>query len=171
MTKKVLLVYATMSGNTEAMADLIEKGLKEGGASVDRHEAMDIDAELLHDYSHILLGAYTWGDGDLPDDFIDLYEEMEELDLTGKAFAVFGSGDTSYEHFCGAVDLIEEKVKEPGGDIVLPSIKIELNPEGNEEEELISFGKQFVHLHQRRSGIKRPACFICQGADDSFTCH
>ncbi|MBR3380301.1 MAG: flavodoxin, partial [Bacillus sp. (in: Bacteria)] len=30
-----------MSGNTEAMADLIEKGLKEAGASVDRHEAMD----------------------------------------------------------------------------------------------------------------------------------
>ncbi|WWY42181.1 flavodoxin [Bacillus altitudinis] len=152
MTKKVLLVYATMSGNTEAMADLIEKGLKEAGASVDRHEAMDIDAELLHDYSHILLGAYTWGDGDLPDDFIDLYEEMEELDLAGKAFAVFGSGDTSYEHFCGAVDLIEEKVKELGGDIVLPSIKIELNPEGNEEEELISFGRQFVHLHQQEAG-------------------
>ena len=152
MTKKVLLVYATMSGNTEAMADLIEKGLKEAGASVDRHEAMDIDAELLHDYSHILLGAYTWGDGDLPDDFIDLYEEMEELDLPGKAFAVFGSGDTSYEHFCGAVDLIEEKVKELGGDIVLPSIKIELNPEGNEEEELISFGRQFVHLHQQEAG-------------------
>ncbi|WP_422388408.1 flavodoxin [Bacillus altitudinis] len=141
-----------MSGNTEAMADLIEKGLKEAGASVDRHEAMDIDAELLHDYSHILLGAYTWGDGDLPDDFIDLYEEMEELDLAGKAFAVFGSGDTSYEHFCGAVDLIEEKVKELGGDIVLPSIKIELNPEGNEEEELISFGRQFVHLHQQEAG-------------------
>ncbi|MBR3379205.1 MAG: flavodoxin domain-containing protein, partial [Bacillus sp. (in: Bacteria)] len=99
-----------------------------------------------------LLGAYTWGDGDLPDDFIDLYEEMEELDLTGKAFAVFGSGDTSYEHFCGAVDLIEEKVKELGGDIVLPSIKIELNPEGNEEEELISFGRQFVHLHQQEAG-------------------
>ncbi|MEN2451370.1 flavodoxin, partial [Bacillus sp. JR_15] len=29
---KVLLVYASMSGNTEAMADLIEKGLLEGGA-------------------------------------------------------------------------------------------------------------------------------------------
>ena len=56
MTEKVLLVYATMSGNTEAMADLIEKGLTEAGASVDRHEAMDIDAELLNDYSHIMLG-------------------------------------------------------------------------------------------------------------------
>ncbi|MCM2621929.1 hypothetical protein [Alcaligenes faecalis] len=50
------------------------------------------------------------------------------------------------------MDLIEEKVKELGGDIVLPSIKIELNPEGNEEEELISFGRQFVHLHQQEAG-------------------
>ncbi|MGE6631195.1 flavodoxin [Bacillus sp. NPDC077027] len=148
----VLLVYATMSGNTEAMADLIEKGLLEAGASVDRHEAMDIDAELLNDYTQIILGAYTWGDGDLPDDFIDLYEDMDDLDLSGKSFAVFGSGDTSYEHFCGAVDLIEEKVKELGGNVVLPSIKIELNPEGDEEEELISLGKQFVHIHQQEAG-------------------
>ena len=43
----VLLVYATMSGNTEAMADLIEKGLIQAQASVDRYEAMDIHAELL----------------------------------------------------------------------------------------------------------------------------
>lgn len=40
---KILLVYATMSGNTEAMADLIEKGLQEALAEVDRFEAMDID--------------------------------------------------------------------------------------------------------------------------------
>ncbi|MFS0654308.1 flavodoxin [Bacillus sp. 179-C3.3 HS] len=152
MRGNVLLVYATMSGNTEAMADLIEKGLKEAGASVDRYEAMDIEADLLNDYSHIILGAYTWGDGDLPDDFIDLYEEMDEVDFTGKCVAVFGSGDTSYEHFCGAVDLIEEKVKELGGHMTLPSVKIELNPEGDEEEELITFGKQFVQNLQQEVG-------------------
>ncbi|MDM5297724.1 flavodoxin [Bacillus pumilus] len=150
--ENVLLVYATMSGNTEAMADLIEKGLTEAGANVDRHEAMDIDADVLNDYSHIILGAYTWGDGDLPDDFMDLYEDMEELDLTGKSFAVFGSGDTSYDHFCGAVDVIEEKVKELGGEMILPSVKIEFNPEGDEEEQLISFGKQFVQIHQQEVG-------------------
>lgn len=66
---KVLLVYASMSGNTEAMADLIEKGLLEGGAEVDRHEAMDVDAALFNDYQYMIFGAYTWGDGDLPDEF------------------------------------------------------------------------------------------------------
>ncbi|MCR6597272.1 flavodoxin [Bacillus halotolerans] len=146
---KILLVYATMSGNTEAMADLIEKGLQEAEAEVDRFEAMDIDdAELFNDYEHIILGTYTWGDGDLPDEFLDLVEEMEALDFTGKTCAVFGSGDTAYEYFCGAVDTLEEKIKERGGEIVLPSVKVEMNPEGEEEEVLKEFGRQFA----RKSG-------------------
>ncbi|MDG3073352.1 flavodoxin [Bacillus halotolerans] len=146
---KILLVYATMSGNTEAMADLIEKGLQEAEAEVDRFEAMDIDdAELFNDYEHIILGTYTWGDGDLPDEFLDLAEEMEALDFTGKTCAVFGSGDTAYEYFCGAVDTLEAKIKERGGEIVLPSVKVEMNPEGEEEEVLKEFGRQFA----RKSG-------------------
>ncbi|MDR4227474.1 flavodoxin [Bacillus mojavensis] len=146
---KILLVYATMSGNTEAMADLIEKGLQEAEAEVDRFEAMDIDdAELFNDYEHIILGTYTWGDGDLPDEFLDLAEEMDALDFTGKTCAVFGSGDTGYEFFCGAVDTLEEKIKDRGGEIVLPSVKVEMNPEGEEEEALKEFGRQFA----RKSG-------------------
>ncbi|MEC1660046.1 flavodoxin [Bacillus mojavensis] len=144
---KILLVYATMSGNTEAMADLIEKGLQEAEAEVDRFEAMDIDdAELFNDYEHIILGTYTWGD--LPDEFLDLAEEMDALDFTGKTCAVFGSGDTAYEFFCGAVDTLEEKIKDRGGEIVLPSVKVEMNPEGEEEEALKEFGRQFA----RKSG-------------------
>ncbi|WP_286058604.1 flavodoxin [Bacillus mojavensis] len=146
---KILLVYATMSGNTEAMADLIEKGIQEAEAEVDRFEAMDIDdAELFNDYEHIILGTYTWGDGDLPDEFLDLAEEMDALDFTGKTCAVFGSGDTAYEFFCGAVDTLEEKIKDRGGEIVLPSVKVEMNPEGEEEEALKEFGRQFA----RKSG-------------------
>ncbi|MCY7884703.1 flavodoxin [Bacillus spizizenii] len=147
---KILLVYATMSGNTEAMADLIEKGLQEAEVEAYRFEAMDIDnAQLFNDYDHIIMGTYTWGDGDLPDEFLDLAEDMDEIDFSGKTCAVFGSGDTAYEFFCGAVDTLEAKIKERGGEIVLPSVKIENNPEGEEEEELMEFGRQFA----KKSGI------------------
>ncbi|MCY8894769.1 flavodoxin [Bacillus spizizenii] len=147
---KILLVYATMSGNTEAMADLIEKGLQEAEVEADRFEAMDIDnAQLFNDYDHIIMGTYTWGDGDLPDEFLDLAEDMDEIDFSGKTCAVFGSGDMAYEFFCGAVDTLEAKIKERGGEIVLPSVKIENNPEGEEEEELMEFGRQFA----KKSGI------------------
>ncbi|PJY98862.1 MULTISPECIES: flavodoxin [Bacillus] len=147
---KILLVYATMSGNTEAMADLIEKGLQDTEAEADRYEVMDIDdAQLFNDYDHIMMGTYTWGDGDLPDEFLDLAEDMDEIDFSGKTCAVFGSGDTAYEFFCGAVDTLEAKIKERGGEIVLPSVKIENNPEGEEEQELMEFGRQFA----KKSGI------------------
>ncbi|MCY8453586.1 flavodoxin [Bacillus spizizenii] len=147
---KILLVYATMSGNTEAMADLIEKGLQEAEVEADRFEAIDIDnAQLFNDYDHIIMGTYTWGDGDLPDEFLDLAEDMDEVDFSGKTCAVFGSGDTAYEFFCGAVDTLEAKIKERGGEIVLPSVKIENNPDGEEEEELMEFGRQFA----KKSGI------------------
>ncbi len=48
--------------------------------------------------------------------------------------------------FCGAVDELEKVIKTRGGRVVLPSVKIENNPEGSEEEELREFGRQFAAL-------------------------
>lgn len=107
--KEILLAYASMSGNTEAIADLIEEELVKHGLHVKRAEVYDIDASDLVSAESIIFGAYTWGDGELPDDFLDLYDEMDDIDLSQKQMAVFGSGDSSYDVFCGAVDLIEEK--------------------------------------------------------------
>lgn len=42
------------------------------------------EASILEQYDGIILGAYTWGDGDLPDDFLDFYDAMDSIDLTGK---------------------------------------------------------------------------------------
>ena len=138
---KVLLVYASMSGNTEAIADLLEKSLIEYGVEVKKLEAFDVDLSLFEEYESILLGAYTWGDGDLPDEMLDIYEEMEDLDFSSKQFAVFGSGDTSYDQFCGAVDLLQEKLIERGGEIICEALKIEFNPEGEDVEKCLQFGK------------------------------
>ncbi len=57
-----------------------------------------------------LLGAYTWGDGELPDEFLDFMDEMLELDWKEAVTALFGSGDTSYRLYCGALDELEERM-------------------------------------------------------------
>ena len=55
-----------------------------------------------------IIATYTYGtDGDLPDEFMDFYEEMEDVDFTGKIAGVVGSGDTFYEYYCKAVDDFE----------------------------------------------------------------
>ncbi|ADE71882.1 MULTISPECIES: flavodoxin [Priestia] len=144
--KEILLAYASMSGNTEAIADLIEEELVKHGLHVKRAEVYDIDASDLVSAESIIFGAYTWGDGELPDDFLDLYDEMDDIDLSQKQMAVFGSGDSSYDVFCGAVDLIEEKIKRRNGNIAVPGLKIELSPFGEDVEKCKVFAKGFAEV-------------------------
>ncbi len=133
-----------MTGNTEEIANLIREGILQAGADVDQKDILEVDVTELSNYEGILLGAYTWGDGDLPDEFLDFYEEMDSLDLTGKRSAAFGSCDSSYEHRGRAVDLLLTKLSELGADIVLDGLKIDMAPTSAEKEQCIQFGRSFV---------------------------
>lgn len=144
---KIILVFASMSGNTEAMADEIVKGIEKAGGEVKVFDMIEAtNASILEEYDGIILGAYTWGDGELPDEFLDFYDEMEDLNLKGIKAAVFGSGDTSYPQFCAAVDILIERLKEQGSEIVLDGLKVELTPEGEDVEDCIRFGESFVQM-------------------------
>ncbi|WP_336776920.1 flavodoxin domain-containing protein [Paenibacillus sp. MMO-58] len=111
---KVIVAYASLTGNTEEMAEAIAAGAREAGAEVAVRDAYDADASELDQY--------------LPNEFIDFYEALSDLDLSGRKAIVFGSGDTSYPIFCGAVDTIEAKLKEIGAELVLPGLKVEFDP-------------------------------------------
>jgi len=141
----ILMIYASMSGNTEAMADAIAEGVKEAGGHLEVMDIIEVSsASILEQYDGILLGSYTWGDGELPDEFLDIYEEMEGLDLTGKKGAVFGSCDSSYPHYGAAVDLLIECLKDKGAEVVLEGLKVELTPGEEEIEMCKEFGASFV---------------------------
>jgi len=142
----VLMVFASMTGNTEDMADAIAEGVREAGAELVQKNVMDCSAGELAKYDGILLGAYTWGDGDLPDEFLDFYEEMDGLDLSGKKAAVFGSCDSSYSEYGAAVDTLIAKLKELGAEVVLDGLKIELSPSQDEKSECKQYGSKFVQL-------------------------
>ncbi|KWW11039.1 flavodoxin [Peribacillus simplex] len=142
---KIIIIFASMSGNTEEMADSIAAGIKENDVDIEMIDIMDSpEASILEGYDGILLGAYTWGDGDLPDDFLDFYDEMDDVDLTGKKAAVFGSGDSYYTHYCAAVDILSEKLRERGADIVMEGLKVELTPEDEEIKRCQDFGREFM---------------------------
>ena len=144
MKADCLIVYSSMTGNTEEIANLIGKGIKEAGRTVEIKDIFEIDAETLIDYEGILLGAYTWGDGKLPDEFLAFYDEMDTLDLSGKTAAAFGSCDSSYENRGGAVDILTEKLAALGAEVVLDGLKIDLAPTAIEIEQCINYGKLFI---------------------------
>lgn len=142
---KFIIVYTSMTGNTEMVAEYIAEGIKAAGHEVDLKDSFSVMPNDLLGYDGILLGAYTWDDGSIPDEFIDFYEEMDHIDLTGIKAAAFGSCDSFYEDtFGGAVDKIENKLKERGAEVVLEGLKIELTPEDSDIDRCIEFGLQFI---------------------------
>lgn len=137
---KIGVFYASMSGNTEAIADLIVKELKEQNHEVELKDIVDMDsaADLL-DYDMTYVGMYTWGDGEYPDECLDVTDELEQMDLQQYPFALFGSGDTAYPEFCGALDLLKDLIEAQGGVTVGEPLRIEFNPEPEDEEMIQQF--------------------------------
>lgn len=143
--EKTLIIYASMSGNTEDIAKLIGNALEEKAIEVTYEEIEDCSIEQLVQYDRILVGSYTWGDGDLPYEAEDFYDALDGADLTGKKIGCFGSGDHAYPKFCEAAVLFSERFKHTGASVYSKTLKIEGSPETEEDiDECIQYSAAFA---------------------------
>lgn len=138
------VVYASMTGNTEACADAVADKLEELGLSVEIEECTSIDAEDLLNYDLIVIAPYTYGDGDLPDEMVDLYEDLADVDLTGKVYGVCGSGDTFYDLFCKSVDDFDARLAMAGATKGSENVKVDLSPEEEDIAHLEKFATELA---------------------------
>ncbi|GIN93014.1 flavodoxin [Siminovitchia terrae] len=142
---KIILIFTSMSGNTEMMAEAIAEGIREVEGKLDIINIMDgLEATDLEKYDGILLGTYTWADGELPDEFLDFYEEVDNVHLTGKKAAVFGSCNSAFPQYGAAVDILIEKLEVRGAQVYSEGLKVELTPDQEDIEVCRELGKNFV---------------------------
>lgn len=142
---RALIVYASLTGNTAQCVDIVEETLKELDVDVEVVESMQADPHDFLDADLCLVATYTYGtDANLPDEIEDFYEELAEVDLTGKIFGTFGSGDTFYEKFCQSVDDFTEQFKAVGAVEGAESVKVDLDPEEEDIKKLVAFSKSLV---------------------------
>lgn len=133
----ILIVYGSTTGNTAYVAEVLERVLGNAGNAVTLLDAADAEPDgLCAQHDATLFGCSTWGDDEieLQDDFIPLFESLDKTGAKGKKTAVFGCGDSSYEYFCGAVDAIEQRLKETGADVISSSLKIDGDPHSAKDE-------------------------------------
>jgi len=135
--KKALVIFGSTTGNTETVAEQIEKILQDKGLEVVSKNVVDAKVEELGDgYDIVLFGSSTWGDDEIEfqEDFVEYFEELDKAKLKDKKVAVFGCGDSSYEHFCGAVDLLEEKMEDLGAKMIGEPLRIDGDPDDSLSE-------------------------------------
>ena len=66
----------------------------------------------------------------MTDDVADFYDQLKDLDLSGKYFAVMGSGDKMYaDHFCENVFDFEKMFKKIGAKEITKAVTIENAPD------------------------------------------
>ncbi|MEI6892338.1 MAG: flavodoxin [Pontiella sp.] len=85
---KTVIVYGSMTGTTKTVAETLGAELQATVVA-----ATDADAASLENCDLLILGASTWGMGELQDDMADFLSTFDSLKVSASAGAVFGLGD------------------------------------------------------------------------------
>ena len=134
---KVLIVYGSETGNTESLAEALGEQIQAAGHEVKVLNASEAVAEgLCNGYDAALFGCSAWGtdEVELQGDFNSLFEEFDSIGVRGKKAACFASGDSSFEHYCGAVDVIGEKLNALGAVLMEEGLRVEGDYSSNKDD-------------------------------------
>jgi flavodoxin I len=116
---KIGLFFGTQTGNTETLAEQIQQAL--GGADVVvLHDVADASPSDFEAYDCLVIGCPTWNVGELQSDWEAIYDDLDDVDFSGKQVAYFGAGDqVGYaDNFQDAMGILAEKITALGGTTV-----------------------------------------------------
>lgn len=133
--KKATIIFGSTTGNTETVANKIAENMADYDVAVQYVTEVPDDSSV-QEADLVLYGCSTMGLGELQEDFIPYYESrMTPALLKGKNVAVFGLGDKENyeEYFCWSADILSKKVQECGGNLVCEPLKVDGEPDDNED--------------------------------------
>ncbi|MEM9942117.1 MAG: flavodoxin [Planctomycetota bacterium] len=110
-----VLLYGSCTGKTEYIAELIVKEF-EPTLELEMVEISSIEAGDLAKYDLIVCGIPTWDIGELEHAWQEVYEELDDVDLNGVRFTIFGLGDQRgySDTYQDAMGILYKKMVERG---------------------------------------------------------
>ncbi|WP_299584434.1 flavodoxin [uncultured Microbulbifer sp.] len=115
---KIGLFYGSDEGNTESVALRIRTRL--GEDRVDLFDVADVTQLEIANYQNLIFGIPTWDFGQIQSDWEEFWEDVREIDFSGKTVALFGLGDQfGYgDYFLDAMGMLHDVIVEQGATIV-----------------------------------------------------
>ena len=114
---KVLVLYASETGNAAEFAAVVAQDLQKRGVRVKTMACDDFDVNDLPKQQTVLFLVATCGQGELPGNAKTMYSELlsaepGSLDLSNTQMAVFGMGDSHYVYFNKGARLYDEVLRQ-----------------------------------------------------------
>ncbi|ELY2670078.1 NADPH-dependent assimilatory sulfite reductase flavoprotein subunit [Cronobacter sakazakii] len=121
----ITLISASQTGNARRVAEALRDDLLAAQLNVNLVNAGDYKFKQIAQEKLLIVVASTQGEGDPPEEAVALHKFLlskKSPKLDGMAFAVFGLGDTSYEHFCQAGKDFDTRLAELGAERLLDRV-------------------------------------------------
>lgn len=117
-TKTIGLFYGSSTCYTEMAGEKIRNTLHNllGDEHVDFFNITDTPIIQTQFYDFLIFGIPTWDYGELQEDWEEIWDELDSLDLSGKKIAIYGLGDqVGYpEWFLDAMGYLHSKLVHRG---------------------------------------------------------
>ncbi|MGF1716097.1 assimilatory sulfite reductase (NADPH) flavoprotein subunit [Photobacterium chitinilyticum] len=127
---KLTIIHASQTGNAKGVAEALKGEAEAAGIAVELFAAGDYKGKNLAKETHVIIVASTHGEGEAPDDAIELHEFLQSKKapkLPNLKYAVIGLGDSSYEFFCQTAKDFDSYISRLGGDSMLERLDCDVD--------------------------------------------
>ena len=142
------IFYASQTGNGETIARRLAQDILAAGRSAEIKSFLELKPSRLKNLSHAVFVISTHGDGDPPDDALDLFEYLAGArapQLSGLQFRVLALGDSSYLQFCEAGRQLEKHLLANGAAAFSDRVECDLDYQADTDRfcsEILEFCQQ-----------------------------
>lgn len=112
------MFYSFHANKTSKVSEKIVETF--GADKLEVVNAEEVNEENFLKFDNYIIGVATWWDGELPNYWDEFVPAIEDMDLSGKKFAIFGLGDQKGypENFNDGIGLFANIIEAQGGKVV-----------------------------------------------------
>jgi sulfite reductase (NADPH) flavoprotein alpha-component len=130
------ILFGSQTGNAKGIAQSLQAKVEAAGYSSKLISMADYKPRQIKNETHLAIVASTHGEGEPPDDAIELHEFLgtkKAPKVDKLKYAVLSLGDSSYEFFCQTGKDFDERLAKLGGKLVVPRVDCDVDYEAEAE--------------------------------------
>ena len=135
MKTELNILWASMSGNAEDVAKLLNDKAQKMGFITNKVELNDVSMTDFAKMKNVAIVTSTTGEGDLPTNGEDFWDDLNasSKELQNLNYSVCALGDRSHDIFCGAGKKVDEKLIQLKANKVLDRQECDGDDSGSDE--------------------------------------
>ena len=135
MKTELNILWASMSGNAEDVAKVLNDKAQKMGFITNKVELNDVSMTDFAKMKNVAIVTSTTGEGDLPTNGEDFWDDLNasSKELQNLNYSVCALGDRSHDIFCGAGKKVDEKLIQLKANKVLDRQECDGDDSGSDE--------------------------------------